>query len=100
MTGFFRARQPAASVALAASWRVFAFLAAAGIRTLFPGGEAGYAIIKQVAKLGLTLTLFLIGSGLSRDALKTVGFRPMVQGVILWVIVATAGYGAVRFLAP
>lgn len=81
-------------------WFIFAFLAAAGIRTLFPGGEAGYAIIKQVAKLGLTLTLFLIGSGLSRDALKTVGFRPMVQGVILWVIVATAGYGAVRFLAP
>lgn len=50
--------------------------------------------------LALALTLFLIGSGLSRDALKAVGFRPMVQGVILWVIVATAGYGAVRFLVP
>ncbi|WP_127130618.1 YeiH family protein [Pseudoflavitalea rhizosphaerae] len=47
-----------------------------------------YAVI--IAKAGLTLTLFLIGSGLSRDVLRSVGIRPMVQGIITWVSIAAA----------
>lgn len=77
-------------------WFIFAFLAAAGIRTLWPHGEIAYDTIKQVAKLGLTLTLFLIGAGLSRDALKTVGLRPMLQGVLLWIVVSLSGLVAVQ----
>jgi hypothetical protein len=37
----------------------------------------------------LVLTLFLIGSGLTKDVLKNVGFRPMFQGVTLWIIASS-----------
>ena len=52
--------------------------------------------IKQVSKLGLMLTLFLSGAGPSRDAIRTVGFRPMLQGTLLWIAVAIAGHVAVQ----
>ena len=77
-------------------WFIFAFLAAAGLRTLWPQGEAAYAILKHAAKLGLTLTLFLIGAGLSKEALRSVGFRPLLQGVLLWIVVSISGLLAVQ----
>lgn len=77
-------------------WFIFAFLAAAGIRTLWPQGEAAYGFLQHAAKLGLTLTLFLIGAGLSREALRSVGFRPMLQGILLWIVVAVSGLVAVQ----
>ncbi|MCD6013279.1 MAG: putative sulfate exporter family transporter [Flavipsychrobacter sp.] len=36
---------------------------------------------------GLVVTLFLIGSGLSLNTLKQVGWRPILQGVLLWIII-------------
>lgn len=44
--------------------------------------------LTTIAKAGLTLTLFLIGSGLNRKVLKSVGFRPLLQGIILWIIIS------------
>ena len=51
------------------------------------------------AKAGLTLTLFLIGCGLSRKVLQAVGYKPLIQGVVLWVIISTVALWAVTFLA-
>lgn len=51
------------------------------------------------AKAGLTLTLFLIGCGLSRKVLQSVGFKPLIQGVVLWVIISAAALWAVTSLA-
>ncbi|WDF77872.1 putative sulfate exporter family transporter [Mucilaginibacter sp. KACC 22773] len=63
-------------------------------------------VIKQVrpyiitiAKAGLTLTLFLIGAGLSGKVLASVGFRPLLQGVALWVIISVTALYAVTNLA-
>src|SRR6202171_6356071 len=39
-------------------------------------------------RLGLTATLFLIGTGISVATLKSVGWRPLLQGVLLWIMVA------------
>jgi len=47
------------------------------------------------AHAGLTLTLFLIGSGLSRQVLKQTGVKPMVQGVIVWVMIAAGTLWAI-----
>jgi uncharacterized integral membrane protein (TIGR00698 family) len=80
-------------------WFILAFPAAAAVRTLWPQGECAYEAIKHAAKLGLTLTLFLIGASLSRQALKSVGIRPLVQGVLLWILVSAVGLMAVRHLA-
>jgi uncharacterized integral membrane protein (TIGR00698 family) len=48
-----------------------------------------------LAKAGLTLTLFLIGSGLSFTILKAVGIMPLLQGVILWIVISSAALWAV-----
>lgn len=44
--------------------------------------------IVLMAKAGLTLTLFLIGSGMSRKSLRSVGFKPILQGLIIWVVIS------------
>jgi len=77
-------------------WFILLFVAAAALRTALPAGEPAYRIVVQAAKLGLCLTLFLIGSGLSREAVRAVGVRSMVQGVVLWVIVAVVSLAVVR----
>jgi uncharacterized integral membrane protein (TIGR00698 family) len=77
-------------------WFILFFLAAAGVRTLWPQAQTSYDAIKHLAAVGLTLTLFLIGSGLSRDAIKAVGPGPMVQGVTLWAVVSMGGLAAVQ----
>ena len=46
--------------------------------------------IVYIAKKGFTITLFLIGTGLSPKALKAVGVKPLLQGVTLWVLVSIA----------
>ncbi len=51
--------------------------------------------LTDMAKAGLTLTLFLIGSGLNRDVLRSVGVRPLIQGIVLWIVVSTAALWAV-----
>lgn len=50
-----------------------------------------------LAKSGLTLTLFLIGSGLSRNALSSVGFKPFLQGIILWVTISVSTLLAILY---
>jgi len=52
-----------------------------------------------IAKAGLTLTLFLIGAGLSRKVLASVGFRPLLQGVTLWIAISATALYAVMHLA-
>ncbi len=48
-----------------------------------------------LAKQGLTLTLFFIGAGLSFATLKSVGVRPLVQGVFLWIVISCVSLWAV-----
>ncbi len=40
-------------------------------------------------KKGLVITLFLIGSGLSLTTIKKVGWRPILQGVLLWILIGS-----------
>lgn len=44
--------------------------------------------LSHLGELGLTITLYLIGSGLSMATLRQVGVRPLLQGSLLWAIVA------------
>ena len=55
--------------------------------------------LTAIAKAGLTVTLFLIGCGLSRKALQSVGFKPLIQGVILWAIISVVALWAVTSFA-
>jgi uncharacterized integral membrane protein (TIGR00698 family) len=71
-------------------WFIGLFVLASLIRSAIPGQSLGYDVILTIAKSLLSLTLFLIGAGLSRAALKHVGVRPLLNGVILWLIVGVS----------
>jgi uncharacterized integral membrane protein (TIGR00698 family) len=51
----------------------------------------------SIAKIGLTLTLFLIGAGLNRNVLLAVGIKPFFQGILLWLFIAMASLGAIIY---
>lgn len=69
-------------------WFIAGFLAMAAITTFVPSLRAAGAHLSTLAKHAMSATLFLIGAGLTRDALKAVGVKPLVQGVVLWLVVA------------
>jgi uncharacterized integral membrane protein (TIGR00698 family) len=77
-------------------WFILFFCVAAMIRTYVPAGVEVYDLIRDVARIGLTVTLFLIGAGISKATLKTVGARPLLQGVVLWVIVGALSLILIR----
>lgn len=74
------------------------FVVAILLNTWLPMPALNHLIV-GASHAGLTLTLFLIGSGLSRQVLKNTGVRPLVQGVIVWVLIAGATLWAVMGLA-
>ena len=53
----------------------------------------------SIAKAGLTLTLFLIGCGLSKKVLQSVGVMPLLQAIILWILISLTALWAVTSLA-
>lgn len=79
---------------VAIPWFIVFFVIAAAIRTYVPGFE--YDLLVRAAKAGLTATLFLIGSALSRKSLIAVGVRPMLLGLVLWIVISAAGLWVVR----
>jgi uncharacterized integral membrane protein (TIGR00698 family) len=68
---------------------IFAFFLAMVANTYLPSMGAVFHIVYLIAKQGLVITLFLIGANLSRATLKSVGFRPFVMGILLWIAVAS-----------
>jgi len=48
------------------------------------------AVLVRLAKVGLTVTLFFIGAGLSMQAVRAVGPKPYVLGIVLWVVISLA----------
>lgn len=76
-------------------WFILGFLGAAALVTWVPTLQPVGHIVEKAAKCSLVLTLFLIGSNLSAQTLKTVGIKPFVLGILLWIIVASCTLGAV-----
>lgn len=74
---------------------IFLFVAASVARTYLPIVNYISDPIVHIAKIGLTLTLFLIGAGLSKKVLKNVGFKPLFQGVILWIIISVVSLAVI-----
>ncbi|MBT0663643.1 putative sulfate exporter family transporter [Geobacter pelophilus] len=68
---------------------IIGFLVAATIRSLVPSLNAIWGDLAAIARQLLVVTLFLIGSGLSRGVLRKVGLRPLLQGCALWLLVSS-----------
>ena len=72
------------------------FILAMILNTYIPAIRFVAPLMISLAKSGLTLTLFLIGAGLSRKILMAVGIKPMLQGVVLWVVISTVALLFIR----
>jgi uncharacterized integral membrane protein (TIGR00698 family) len=64
------------------------FIVAMLLNTYVPSINIFASHIVGIAKIGLTITLFLIGATLNFTTLKTVGVKPLLQGVFLWIFIA------------
>ncbi|MGK2858422.1 MAG: YeiH family protein [Thermoanaerobaculia bacterium] len=84
----------AAKVAI--PWFIVLFFVAAAVRTWIDNPFGIFDHVVFAAKRGLTLTLFLIGAGLTLPKLKAVGARPMILGVVLWIAISVVTLIAVR----
>lgn len=51
-------------------------------------GTSISSAVNLLAKQMITLSLFFIGAGLTKATLKSVGVKPMVQGILLWIIIS------------
>ena len=78
-------------------WFILGFLISAAMVTWIPSFQEVGHQVESVAKHVLILTLFLIGSNLTKDTLKSVGVKPFIQGILLWIIMATGSLAAILF---
>lgn len=69
-------------------WFIFIFVLAMVVNTYVPLPEWFVSIMVWIAKRGMVVTLFLIGASLSLSSIKSVGIRPLVQAVALWVVIS------------
>ena len=72
------------------------FFMASIIRTYVPSIEANSERILIIAQAGLAITLFLIGSNISIDSVRQIGIKPLILGVLLWVLVLVSSLWAVK----
>jgi uncharacterized integral membrane protein (TIGR00698 family) len=76
-------------------WFIFYFVLAMIVNTylLADYPQIG-SFINGLARKSLTVTMFFIGASLSVDVLRAVGIKPLIQGVLLWIVIsfATLGY--------
>lgn len=75
-------------------WFIGLFLLASLARSLVPGIAGATTVVVQVARAGFAVVLFTVGASLSLATLRSVGWRPMVQGVLLWLVISTLALGA------
>lgn len=87
------------SARIAIPWFILWFLVASVVRTYVSAPPALWDGVVRAARIGLTVTLFLIGAGLSRKAIAAVGARPLMLGVILWVVISCTALWAVMTMA-
>jgi len=77
-------------------WFILFFCFAAVLNTYAPAITRISHSIFGFGRVGLVATLFLIGTGISRSTLKEVGWRPLLQGVLLWFAVGVTSLYFIR----
>ncbi len=77
-------------------WFILFFCLASVANTYVGLFQPAYSVLRHLGILGLTVTLFLIGTGISKRTIREVGLRPMLQGILLWAVVATGSLALIR----
>ncbi len=74
---------------------ILGFIAAAVLNTYLTRLSPAWNLFADAAKQLLVMTLFLIGAGLTRQVLAEVGIKPMLMGIILWIVVSSSTIAAI-----
>jgi len=61
-----------------------------------PASVELFGVLNRLGRAALTVVLFLIGTGITRNTLKEVGLRPLIQGITLWIVVASLSLWAIH----
>ncbi len=69
-------------------WFIILFIVAMLVNSFLPAIHPVSTAVVEISKIGLKITLFLIGSGLTKELLKSVGLKPLFQGVMLWLFIS------------
>lgn len=77
-------------------WFILGFLAMAAIVTYVPAVQHVGEWIAFAARRVLVLTLFLIGTNIHADILRTIGAKPFILGILLWGIISAASLAAIQ----
>lgn len=75
---------------IAIPWFILMFIGAMLLNTYLNIPQQISSIVVMISKKALGVTLFLIGCGLSVGAIKKVGAKPLVLGILLWAIISVA----------
>ena len=94
ITFFFKQKESKVKI----PWFIFFFILAMIVNTVFNIPMGFTSFITMLSKRGMTVTLFLIGSGLSLKTLKTVGVKPLLLGVTLWILIGVASLVTILFI--
>jgi uncharacterized integral membrane protein (TIGR00698 family) len=78
-------------------WFILLFCLAAVLNTLAPAFNSAFVVLSRLGRIGLNVTLFLIGTGLNKETLRNVGVRPLLQGFTLWIIVGVGALAPILF---
>ena len=80
-------------------WFIFFFILAMIANTYLLNGvpQLG-AAINGIARKTLTITMFFIGASLSLDVLRSVGVKPLIQGILLWVVISLSTLAYIYFI--
>ena len=77
-------------------WFILFFVLAAVAHSYIAQGATFFGWLYTAGRIGLTVTLFLIGASLSPGRVRQVGPRPLLQGVTLWIIVGIVSLALIR----
>lgn len=80
---------------LSVPYFIVGFILAAGLRTALPQAMNFWMLLNSLARQALVVTLFLIGAGFTRELLARTGLRPLLQGVVLWLVVSVVSATAI-----
>ncbi len=69
-------------------WFIFIFVVAMIVNTYVPLPEAFTGTMVWIAKRGMVVTLFMIGASLTVKMLRSVGIKPLMLAVALWVVIS------------
>ncbi|MEE4638354.1 MAG: putative sulfate exporter family transporter, partial [Wenzhouxiangella sp.] len=99
VVGFWMVRRGENSAKGPLAWPLFVglFVLAAAARSALPSMEFAFDSAAWLAQRGLVLVLFVIGSGMTRELLGQVGWRPLSFALILWFLVSSLTLGLVIY---